>query len=495
MKRLSCIAGAWLAAYGVHGCSGSGSPGGSDSGFPDAQVASDSGPGSDAAIGDASHSDAGNIDAGNTPGCFGTTPLVYSAPTDRLSHPATPPPLGDAGSIWLDPVYGTPVLRLTDPGTLPGKNVSFQVANEFGHNDWNTDATLFYIQADGAFLLFNFDPATMTASRVMSQTTPTQPLAMPLGGTFFSRTDPNTLYGLTGNEVIASFDFTTQMTTHVLDLTTIVPPPDAGRSYALGVEHGANGLLAASFGGPEQDEMPYLLTYIPSTGVHHLLDVTKSTLDGVPVSGGPRGTGVHTFSLDHSGQYLVFMVAGATPATWVWDTAANTVQALPSSGETGWGAWIHGGGSPDNFRLSSFASPLDSGVIVTPGPNDSHASSSSSWENAISGALAPLITETMRLPGDDAGWAAWDDEIIAVRTDGVLNDAGMSEVWRFAHNFNAYDGGEYSDDYYYLYIPRVSQNGWFAIFDSNWMKTLGIDAQGNYRTDAFVAKLPNPCGP
>ncbi|HXC24502.1 MAG TPA: hypothetical protein VNU46_01205 [Gemmatimonadaceae bacterium] len=91
---------------------------------------------------------------------------------------------------------------------------------------------------------------------------------------------------------------------------------------------------------------------------------------------------------------------------------------------------------------------------------------------------------------DTGPWRAWDNEIIAVRADGV-----ESEVWRFAHNFNTYTGTVYSDAYYYLYKPRVSQNGWFVLFDSNWNGTLGTDATGAPRTDAFIVALPNPCGP
>jgi hypothetical protein len=493
---------AWLFLVGSFaiglGCGAS--PGSADGGAPPLDAGSgdsgalDSGPTNDAGV-DSGANDSGSGDGGNITGCVGGVPLVYDAPTDRLPHPVAPPPLGDAGSIWLDPAYGTSVLRLTDANTLPGSNLSFQVANEFGHNDWNTDATLFYIQAGNTFLLFNFDPQTMTASRVMSSSKPTQALAMPLGATSFSRTDPNILYGINGL-TIASFDFSTQTITNILDLTTIVPAPtDGGHSYALTAQQGVNGQIATTFGGPEQDAMPYVLVYQPATGVHHLLDVTQAKLDGVSVDGGPRGSGIHTLQLDHSGQYVAFIVAGATPGDWVWDTSGGTVQPTPSSGEVGWGSWIHGGGSPDKDELSYFSSPQDSGSLVTPNPSDSQASSSSSWENAIGGALAPIITETMRPPGDDAGWAAWDNELIAIRTDGQLNDAGVSDVWRFAHNFNDYDGGEYNDAFYYLFIPRVSQNGQFVIFDSNWEKTLGIDSKGNFRTDAFIAKLPNPCGP
>ena len=105
----------------------------------------------------------------------------------------------------------------------------------------------------------------------------------------------------------------------------------------------------------------------------------------------------------------------------------------------------------------------------------------------------------MRQPADTSPWHAWDEEVIAVRTDGQLAavDGGTpeTEVWRFAHTFNTYSGTIFSDNFYYLFIPRVSQNGWFVLFDSNWNGSLGTDDKGLPRTDAFVVALPNPCGP
>jgi hypothetical protein len=60
--------------------------------------------------------------------------------------------------------------------------------------------------------------------------------------------------------------------------------------------------------------------------------------------------------------------------------------------------------------------------------------------------------------------------------------------------FNTYAGP--GDNFAYLHIPRVSQDGQFVLYDSNWMGSLGMNANtGEPRTDMFVAALPNPCGP
>jgi hypothetical protein len=407
-------------------------------------------------------------------------PLTYEASTDRLPHPASPPALGDAGTLVLDPVYGTRMLRLTDGATTP--TLSYRVANEFWGNDWNTDSTLFYIQSSNSGLHFyRFDPKLMTAT----------PVAAPMlnyGG--FSRSAPNLFIGLHNSYVVATYDFNTQQRTDVFSLLSIVP---GATGYVLGVQQARNGLYVSVFGGPQQDKMPYLITYDAATQTHHLIDVTQGTLDGVSL-GITFGGGLHTFKVDASGRWIQFAVSATTVTNYLYDVQSGTI-TTGGAGASGSGAFIHGaGGSQEsyNWAVSDFATPTVSTPLISPLPTplDSNVSASVSWMNAVAGASAPLIVETMRRPADTGPLREWDDELIAVRTDGV-----QSTVWRFAHNFNAYTGTIYSDNFYYLFIPRVSQNGMFAIIDSNWMQSLGTDSTGQPRTDVFIVELKNPCGP
>lgn len=449
--------------------------------------------------------DAGAADAGN-PNCVGLTPRVYDATTDRqVRMPPVPPTLGDAGSVYLDPDYGTRVLRVTD-STSPFPNDSYLVTNGFSGVDWSLDSRFFYLQDDhgGGVVIYQFDPASLSASPVMDTVNPGQPLSMPVWGGGFSRSQANILYGFKGL-TLAQYDLATRTTSNLVDLTTLAPCATSP-CYVLGVQHGANGLLVSSFGGNEQDRMPYILTWDTASGTAHVVDVVQSTLDGQALAAADGGTlitgglGVHLYLLDASGRYLVFFVANATSTTtWLWDTTTQTVSPFGSYGVLGWGTSIQVTSYTESYDWveQSFATGSASSLISPlPSPASSHVSSSLTWANAIAGASLPVIAETMRQPGDSDPWRAWDNELIAIRTD-VAADGGApsSEVWRFAHNFNDYDGGMYSDAFYYLYIPRVSQDGRFVLFDSNWNKGLGIDGQGNQRTDMFIAALPNPCGP
>jgi hypothetical protein len=83
----------------------------------------------------------------------------------------------------------------------------------------------------------------------------------------------------------------------------------------------------------------------------------------------------------------------------------------------------------------------------------------------------------------------------AANADGGADGGTLARVWRFAHTFSTYTGTTYSDDYYYLFRSYISQNGWFAVFSSDWGNTLGTDPAGLPRRDVFVVELPNPCGP
>lgn len=423
--------------------------------------------------------------------CVGHTPLVYDAPTDRnVNAQPTPPAIGPAGSIVKDPTYGTSLLRVTDDTSL-----SFLVANEFWGNDWSLDSKYFYFQTSTSGLAFRqFDPKTLTATPV----TPAKTLTN--GG--FSRTLPGVYIGMTGFKVIA-YDFATSTESTIVDLATIVPSPVG---YALGTQEASNGLLVSAFGGWQQDRMQYVVTYDPKTKASHVVDVFASTLDGkaLPTTIGSSTAGVHVFEVDPSGAWVSFMTA-TTPqlSVWAWNLAAGTVTAVPTIngnlnyGTLGWGSWLmHDGNAKDSFGFTRFDFTSLSGPgteMISPlrTPNESGVAVSVAWSNAATAPNAPFIVESLRSPTNTNPWNAWDDEIIAVEQAPTA-----PRIWRFAHTFNTYTGPTASDDFYYLFIPRVSQDGQFVLFDSNWNASLGTNTKTNLpRTDMFIAALPSSCGP
>ena len=78
----------------------------------------------------------------------GTPPLTYNAVSDRDPRPFPPlPSIGNAGSTFIDPTFGTRVMRVTDAYTNPGaSHVICNTASGGEQNSFNVDSTLFYVQ-------------------------------------------------------------------------------------------------------------------------------------------------------------------------------------------------------------------------------------------------------------------------------------------------------------------------------------------------------------
>jgi hypothetical protein len=124
-----------------------------------------------------------------------------------------------------------------------------------------------------------------------------------------------------------------------------------------------------------------------------------------------------------------------------------------------------------------------------------------SWNNAQPSTRVPILSSLYRYGEPEPPWRAWDWEIIAIQTN--ASPAGGT-VWRFAHHRSniTYDGGTGSEPYYFWYLPRamISPDGRFAMFTSNWEKSLGdstIDREpgGNFRCDVFVVALGSSAAP
>jgi hypothetical protein len=110
----------------------------------------------------------------------------------------------------------------------------------------------------------------------------------------------------------------------------------------------------------------------------------------------------------------------------------------------------------------------------------------------------PFVDANYRYGTNPTTWRAWDEEVFAVQTEGA---GGGATVWRFAHHrSNVADDADPSRISFW-YTPRanVSPDGHFALFTSNWEKTLGTDPRGEvgglYREDVFLLELQHTSAP
>jgi len=145
------------------------------------------------------------------------------------------------------------------------------------------------------------------------------------------------------------------------------------------------------------------------------------------------------------------------------------------------------------WQFRSLATPLVTRDMINPilTPKEVYLSDHATWANAQPDVLVPIISATYRYAASQntTPWRAWDDEIIAIETDG----APSGTVWRFAHHRSDIGSDSNEDNPYFWYEPRpsVSPDGRWVIFTSNWEKTLGTDVRdgGTARQDVFLLRL------
>src|SRR5262249_58269198 len=107
-------------------------------------------------------------------------------------------------------------------------------------------------------------------------------------------------------------------------------------------------------------------------------------------------------------------------------------------------------------------------------------------------ALVPYVSAIFRYGTQNGAWRALDDEIVAVESDAPGQDP---TIWRFAQHRTdvSYDGDPTRVSFWYEPRPNVSHDGRWAMFTSNWEKTLGTDPVGDagtgFRQDVFILKL------
>ena len=411
--------------------------------------------------------------------------LTYDALTDREIRPKPPlPALGPAGSTLHDPTFGSLLLRVTDAHTVSNKpNAAYYTPAGSFVQCWAPDSRRFFIRGDAGFLVFDFDPERLRAKL---------PRPLPFDGPAFSGVTNDLVYGLSGKRIVA-YSLAAGKSSVVLDLNRVVPDyPDY--QYAVSVS-GDDTKFAVSFSGM-QDTFRYLLWYDRSTGTRHLLDLKTSTLDGRPTPiPFPAGAGIHSQDLDRSGRYVSFSgprIPGQNAC--FWDTEAGTFKPQTNrwSGHAvlGYGHQVNQSGllvpgtsDGRGFILRSLDDPNDHlRQLIAPPPSPPYAWTYGghwSWASARPGVLNPVVGTFYRDP-DSRAWGLWDDEVVAVRTDGTA-----STVWRFAHHRTVFDGKNFWD------CPRgnLSPDGRWFLFTSNWEKTLGPNPSGQARQDVFLVAL------
>jgi hypothetical protein len=267
------------------------------------------------------------------------------------------------------------------------------------------------------------------------------------------------------------------------------------------------------FGGTGQDRHFKVAVFnvsAPTTTVV-VLDTAASTISrngGVPSSTAPLGFLLHHAWIDQTGQWVVLYPVNGVPAHYVvWNLSNDTftrVTTRPFGHDAlgfGWqvnqdccaaGAQFDGA----QWQLRSLGAPQSSVDLIAPQlqPQQTYIADHTSWNNARADRRVPVLSALYRYYKNSYNttpWRAWDDEIVAIQTDAP----GAATVWRFAHHRSNITMDVPGDGTYFWYQPHanISPNGRWALFTSNWEKSLGTasnaEPEGIYRTDVFIVRL------
>jgi hypothetical protein len=424
------------------------------------------------------------------------------------------PSLGPGGSSFTDPTFGSRMLRVTDATTRPGiSGRSYTTPSAAHQTAWNANSTYFYVRSvDGYFIPYAFNPSTMGISRVQATSSGSGGLLIDSQAEpQFSFVSPNILYVTRQDStydwpIVRKFDFSTGSYTDLLNLGQAAPIAHSTYTGGLSSSAGSPERVMAFFGGSGQDQH-YLVTVFAANQPQSVmvLDTTTSTVtvnDRKTDTNIPLNFHLHHAWLDKSGQYVILETTSPDRGSprysaplYVWDTSANALTALPESGGLSGGHYATGFGTMVNqdcctsttwdaaqWQLRGLATPGATQDLVTPvlTPQETYAGDHASWNNAQPGTLVPFVSGFYRSASETVPWRPWDDEIVAVQTNGGL--AGAT-VWRFAHHR--------TNIVSFWDMPRanVSQDGRWALFTSNWEKTLGADPSSGPREDVFMVEL------
>jgi hypothetical protein len=427
------------------------------------------------------------------------TPPALEVITDREPRPIPALPSIEPGQVITDPTFGSRILRVTGPNT-GSELVSYRSSDSPMQRSWNATISRLTVEDTyGSQHVFSFEPGPMRTRylrripfdrrRESPVVPPSQTVPFNGSDCAWHDTNPDRLYGRSGNKVIKCFDFSVEQMTTIIDLDTLgLNLPE--ESYTSGVCV-MNDTLLTVCGGAVNDDNHHIVVGPLSTPAWRTLD----TLTLTQFNAG-RGFLLHSTVLDLTGRWVLMVpsqksgVAGGHLFTWDLETDDVREITVAVSGHfaVGQGYWVNQDCAPDTpwdaaqWCVRSFAAPDVVKNCIDPvlQPKETYLAEHPSWTNQRT-SLDPFVSATYRHQVSDVPWRAWDEEIITILP--------MGEVRRQAHHRSQVLKAGVWD---YWATPRacVSPDGRFAVFTSNWDRTLGTDSvEGGDRQDAFVVEL------
>jgi hypothetical protein len=364
-----------------------------------------------------------------------------------------PPALPRAGGTFVDPTFGTTIMRVTD------ENDGTSNFNYYSYwPTFNLNSTWFFIACDNNPKLYKFDPNNfqiISKGPLFDQTLP--------GGGFMSTEDgewsgsnPTLLYGYYGLK-LWSFDVSSRVYTLIKDFTGQLPPGYLGQmSRSLD-----DNMFAFTVKGPTYAPTGYIVWQRDQDKI--LRNVSVANFDEV--------------ELDKTGRYLAVKAEfGGGVDFQAVDLQTGTVQGLtdpgpdfsPGHSDNGRQIVVGYDNWNNQYTTRSYATPHQFKTVIAFGSDWSQANHLSMLADDESWCVISNYT------AGSAPLGPFRQEIFQTSTDGNQN------VRRLAHHHSIYR------DYWDTPRADISRDGRFVAFTSNWGSTT--------RRDVFIIKVPQGSG-
>ncbi len=369
---------------------------------------------------------------------------------DLCPPPNPPPDLPSAGGTFVDPTFGTEIIRVTDRSDGDNALVAYSYWNLF-----NVNSERFFIGVDGVPILYDFDGSTTTKRGPLFAG---QPYFFE-GLTLWSGVDPDILYGAAGaSSVLSQYNVATEEYDHLIDIATLWPNTYI---WQLSMSEDDN-VFAFTIADVETSNFIALGAYDRTKNETYRFDP-------------PPGSFANEAQVDKSGRWVHISLDPQSVGTVEWDLQTGTqtvvtwdaVQHAPGHYDQGYGrivgadAWADQG---HTLTIRDMSNPTDFDILFVGGSwaVDHHIS----WRNNDD---EYIYDSTYTVGG--AVTLPLENEILQIFLDG-------SGYRRLAHHRSAY--ADYADS------PRaaVDRLGKYIIFNSNW------DNSGHL--DVFILKIPEP---
>ncbi|HET9306931.1 MAG TPA: hypothetical protein VFO46_12955 [Candidatus Sulfotelmatobacter sp.] len=422
------------------------------------------------------------------------------AVTDNAIHLKTamsPPP---RNLPFKDPDFGSAIVRATDESTnyiFPGTSLTTDGTGK--QNFWSADTKKFYVMgANGRDFAFGFDPSTMNISS-LPNAKPGQGLLLPLGpGATFSFKDPDLIYGASKALVIATYRFSTNTTSTVIDTRTCGVQPPLGTGSGVQSDNDISlslddNRMSISEGGPEAGKNMFVVVYDKNLGCRWYNTQTGQ------VGGQWGATGLASVTtpyfinhayLSHDGKYVLILVSGGINGWYIWHLGTLNLDAcvIGSTRECGgyqvlgYDTIVNGPAILGDMQVAK--RPLNNldqiTQLVRPVAYNWGLAQHFSWSNVNSTDTTPVCLTTYDYEADGTITQPYEGEIDCVETDGL-----QSTIWRFAHNRATYVEPYFSTQP----LGTVSRDGRFYSFQANWDEQLGYLSSGEPRVDVRIVRL------